>query len=1685
MKATFYKPNWNNQRCLKLLDLLKKPAWLLLLMVLFNIKPAWAQYCTPTHSTYSVCAGGSINNVTFLSINNSPACAFGSSGVYYKDFTSTIPPVTVLPGVSYPISLSIGQNWAGGCTVWIDYDQNGTFDAGEVAFVGPSSPSAPFVFSGTVTIPGTASAGLTRMRVMGQEGGAPTNPCAGGYSEIHDYAVSIGGFPDNAGINALTEPQPGTFCSGSTVDAKVNVVNAGNNLISNVTIEWELDGTPQAPVSWSTPIDTFGSVDGNSAIVTLGSITFTSGSSHTIKAWTSMPNGIVDTFNNNDTITATIKPALSGTFTIGASGADYTSIAAAAADLSTVGVCGPVVFDVQAGTYTGAVVLNREISGSSAINTITFKGADSSSTIVTSSGSATFTLTGTNHVTLRDMKIQNTGSGSAIWLTHFNGDGADSNSIIHCAISCPVSSSGGYGIIASASSSGQSANNNANYTLVDSCTITGGNYGVLFYGDDQNVNVSNTVRNSFVSYNYSVGIGSQYQSDFKVQKNTVAYTGNNVNTFPTSISLSNNLLIGSVVEKNNVYGAIGGFGILTMNNNSTPDLVANNMISVGSGINTSMGMRTYSRNSDIVHNTIDIRSTDANSTAYNLIPAGTYTYNILNNIFRNANAGQAINLNTATGASIKLDNNCYFSLGNFPYRCNNANQTTLADFIGAANIFNDSFSIEANPVFLSSTDLRSHDFLLDGNGRPFPLVNTDIDDNVRDLVRPDIGVSEFTLPPRSDAGVIAILTPTQPVTPGLTDIKVVIKNFGIGDLTSVDITYESGATLFTQTYSGILIQGKTDTVTFSSSSGPGIDQQFNIPTTAFNIKAWTSNPNLEADTDTENDTISRSYCQPLNGAYTINAAGSGATNFTSLTAAVDAMGCGGVSGPVVFNIASGTYTEQIVIPAIAGISEDHSVTFTSSTGNRADVTITYAPGADSNNYVVAFQATQYITFKNLTLTNTSTTHSRVFAYLNRAGKGNEHITVTRCAVSGPAATAASNTTALFYGIDRNTDINITNNSITNGSYGVMLGGWTVVNQYSKDARIDSNIFTNNYSTAVYLFSREGVSIQGNTITNSDPFAGKYGIMTASTAGNVVISRNKIEMFAGTGIYSYNYAYYSEQGRATLMNNTIVLNGTGDISQNGIRLVGTSKTDILNNSVKLSSSKTSTNIYSSSNFGLFVEGDITYGNLGNATSHNVKVVNNIFYNENGYPVYFAEKAFSTGGRVSANSIAVIDHNLYFNNSGTSVAYVYGNTPADYPKASFSAYKRAVYFMADVNSIYAQPAFISATDLTPDNSVPAAWYLNGRGVQLTEVTEDFNGAERSTTIQTGPTDLGAIEFTPVSLPPVATPFPATPVAGGTQSFLFLGDTVAKITWDAFADVPASVEVSQYVGEIPPHASMASDYMYAYVSVKMPAAPTAYLYTGDMFYKDIWLGTIPSESGMGLIHHTDANGWDQFSSIFLSSTTDDLNNIISAVGFTDSVFLMSGTNKSAPLPVQLLGLTASASNNDAVLSWITASESNSSHFEVQRSVRKDVWEKAGTVKAGGNTTSKSSYGFTDRGVLANNTQTIYYRLKMTDHDGSYSYSNLASVSPRKNNTVTADLVYPNPFSDVLFITVEADEPATVTIELSDITGKKVISRSYNSIQGTNGIRFSTDNVLNTGVYFLSIEKNGVRNVQKLIKQ
>ncbi len=155
-------------------------------LLLISTTGAFAQYCASSASNTDPDFGEWITNVVFAGIDN-PS---GNTG--YSDFTTEIG--TVVPGVSYEFSGTLGNpgDYTEYITVYIDWDQSETWDAGEVYQIG-SCGSDGCVITGNVDVPITATPGETRMRVVLRFNAASTDPCDQflTFGEVEDYTINV------------------------------------------------------------------------------------------------------------------------------------------------------------------------------------------------------------------------------------------------------------------------------------------------------------------------------------------------------------------------------------------------------------------------------------------------------------------------------------------------------------------------------------------------------------------------------------------------------------------------------------------------------------------------------------------------------------------------------------------------------------------------------------------------------------------------------------------------------------------------------------------------------------------------------------------------------------------------------------------------------------------------------------------------------------------------------------------------------------------------------------------------------------------------------------------------------------------------------------------------------------------------------------------------------------------------------------------------------------------------------------------------------------------------------------------------------------------------------------------------------------------------------------------------------
>ena len=116
--------------------------------------------------------------------------------------------------------------------------------------------------------------------------------------------------------------------------------------------------------------------------------------------------------------------------------------------------------------------------------------------------------------------------------------------------------------------------------------------------------------------------------------------------------------------------------------------------------------------------------------------------------------------------------------------------------------------------------------------------------------------------------------------------------------------------------------------------------------------------------------------------------------------------------------------------------------------------------------------------------------------------------------------------------------------------------------------------------------------------------------------------------------------------------------------------------------------------------------------------------------------------------------------------------------------------------------------------------------------------------------------------------------------------------------------------------------------------------------------------------------------------------------------------------PLPTRLLYFTAVLTVNQQVLcQWVTATEINNDYFTVEKTQDGINYKSVGNLKGAGNSSMSLYYSMLDESPYSG---TSYYRLKQTDYDGQFSYSQLVAVNLKGLEIIT---MYPNPATTHLF--------------------------------------------------------------------
>jgi hypothetical protein len=186
---------------------------------------------------------------------------------------------------------------------------------------------------------------------------------------------------------------------------------------------------------------------------------------------------------------------------------------------------------------------------------------------------------------------------------------------------------------------------------------------------------------------------------------------------------------------------------------------------------------------------------------------------------------------------------------------------------------------------------------------------------------------------------------------------------------------------------------------------------------------------------------------------------------------------------------------------------------------------------------------------------------------------------------------------------------------------------------------------------------------------------------------------------------------------------------------------------------------------------------------------------------------------------------------------------------------------------------------------------------------------------------------------------------------------------------------------------------------------------------------------------------------------------------------------SNGGLVIPIELLDFAAEQNGMRVDLNWSTASETNSSMFEVEKTEitngLRGTFSKIGEVSAAGNSAVTSYYNTSDRTIESG--ATYAYRLKMIDMDGEFEYSGERVLTIDADGAISLNGITPNPVNSISSLSYSLGMATSVEVVMYDMSGKAVLTLA-NGMQtsGTHELSINA-NDLSNGVYKLVLRANG----------
>jgi hypothetical protein len=216
-----------------------------------------------------------------------------------------------------------------------------------------------------------------------------------------------------------------------------------------------------------------------------------------------------------------------------------------------------------------------------------------------------------------------------------------------------------------------------------------------------------------------------------------------------------------------------------------------------------------------------------------------------------------------------------------------------------------------------------------------------------------------------------------------------------------------------------------------------------------------------------------------------------------------------------------------------------------------------------------------------------------------------------------------------------------------------------------------------------------------------------------------------------------------------------------------------------------------------------------------------------------------------------------------------------------------------------------------------------------------------------------------------------------------------------------------------------------------------------------------TLGTEAGYAMVHSSVIGSPGPLTSY---TVTQSLFTDIPANSLTYATPIPLGTEVATP--VLFTSYDVTCVDKGAAITWVTATEINSSHFDIEKNTG-NGWVTIGSVPAAGTSNTTKKYQYLDLEAGA-----ALYRVKQVDDDGRFVYT--AQRSKNCTGRLVNVVLYPVPTANVLNVAIRADRPIRTELQVYDMAGRIVKSQAASLNSGNNNFTINVAG-LAVGEYIL----------------